>query len=91
MEDEAEKMKEEDQRTQKLIQLKNKSESLIFATEDLISEQKEKLPKDTVKEIEVMSAKLQELMENSQDPDEIQEAYEELDKAGQKISEILYG
>jgi molecular chaperone DnaK (HSP70) len=58
MEEEAEKMKEEDKKTQKFIKLKNKSESLIFATEDLIADHREKLPKEVVEDIEAMSTKL---------------------------------
>ena len=58
MEAEAEKMKEEDKKLQKMIKLKNKSESLIFATEDLIAEHKERLPKEVVTDIEAMSTKL---------------------------------
>lgn len=40
MEAEAEKMKAEDKKKKKVVVLRNKSESLIFATDDLIAENK---------------------------------------------------
>ena len=46
--------------------------------------------KDDVKSIEKKLEKFKELLQNTKEPEEIQEAFEKLDKAGQKVVEELY-
>lgn len=90
MEAEAEKMKDKDKVVKDLIDWKNKSDNLIFSTEQYLEEFKNKLDKDLVKKITKKVGELQKIAKESEDPKEIKKVYEELDKLSSKIGEKMY-
>ena len=87
---EAEEMKEKDTVIKEIIAWKNKSDSLIFATEKHMDEFKDKLEKDLTKNLKSKIDHLRKTLKKSEDPKEIQEAFESLDKLSTKIGEAVY-
>ena len=86
---EAESNREADSKRREVVDTRNGLDSMIFATEKLISENGEKIKEDQKKElqqaIEVAKGKLQ-----SEDLDELKAATEKLQGASHKIATELY-
>ena len=56
---------------EKLIVLRNRSEAMIFQTQDMLEEHKDKIPKDLNKKIVKAIKNLEKLMKDSEDPKEL--------------------
>ncbi|MCX6784866.1 MAG: Hsp70 family protein, partial [Candidatus Komeilibacteria bacterium] len=94
--DEVEKMKQEaevhaqdDLKKKELIELKNNSETVIYQTEKLMTENKDKIPAEVVTEV---TAKMDELkkVKDSEDLEAIKKAFEDFNQTVQKIGSAMY-
>lgn len=95
-EDEIEKMKteaeehaEEDKKKEELIDTRNRADTLIYSVESTLEEHGGEISEQEKNEIEERMKALRESMKRD-DPAEIKQRMEELQKASHKISEELY-
>ena len=79
----------EDAEKRRAIESRNKLDGLIYSTEKLISENKEKIPEDEVAAIESVVAESKQALESGS-PDEMDAAYEKLTQASHKVASVLY-
>ncbi len=89
MKKEAEAHAEEDKKKRELIDAKNQADSVVYQTDKLMSENKNKLPEDLAKEVE---EKLQALkdVKDGEDAEAIKKALEELNASAMKMGEHMY-
>ncbi|MFN0120848.1 MAG: molecular chaperone DnaK [Blastocatellia bacterium] len=85
----AESHADEDVKRRESIESKNKLDSLIYSTEKLISESREKIPVGVISEVEAAIAAGRKAVE-SNDTTEINAQLEALTRASHKIAESLY-
>lgn len=91
MRKEAEQFAEEDKRKHKLVETRNKADSLIFQTEKTLKENGEKLSDETKKPINEKIANLKKVLENKDaTAEEMDKSAEALSQEIQKIGEQLY-
>ena len=89
MQQEAELNAEDDKKKKELIDLKNQSEQLIYATEKTLKENADKIPDEDKEAINVGLEKLKNV-KDSDNPEEIKKATEELTTASHKVAQMLY-
>ena len=89
MVEEAKKHEAEDRRRRQLIELKNQADSLAYATEKTLNENRDKIP---VGEISKVEAAIKEVRDAIQTDDEnrIRTAMDNLTKASHTLAEIMY-
>ena len=91
MVDEAEQYAEEDKQKKESIGEKNKLDNLVYRVEKLISENKDKLPKDLVKKAEDAVSSSKDCLKNSSvGVEDYQSSYEELDKMYKDLGSAVY-
>jgi len=86
---EAETHAEEDQRMHKLVEAKNKADSLVYAMEKTLKELGDKVSEDEKKSAEDAMAKVRQAMEG-EDAEAIETAVEELTAVSHQFAERLY-
>ena len=86
----AEAHAEEDKKQKDEVETRNQTDSLVYATEQTISELGDKVPADTKSEVEAAIAKAKEAL-NGTDIDAIRTAGEELRTASYKLADVAYG
>ncbi len=86
----AEAHAEEDKRQKDEVETRNQTDSLVYATEQTMSELGDKVPADTKSEVEAAIAKAKEAL-NGTDVEAIRTAGEELRTASYKLAEVAYG
>ncbi len=86
----AEAHAEEDKTKAEEIEARNRADSLIYQTEKLVSEQKDKLSEEDIKSTESAIADCKKAVEDG-DADRINSAVEALTQASHKIAESMYG
>jgi molecular chaperone DnaK len=86
---EAKVHEEEDKKHHQEIEARNRGEQLVYQTEKMLKEYKDKLPADVVSSIE---SRIQDLKNAiaSANTDDIQKATDDLIQASQKMGEVLY-
>ena len=89
MVEDAEKNKEEDEKKKNKILTINEAESLIYATEKMIEENKEKAPKDIVEKIQKEIGELKEALKTD-DVEKIQEKLTEVQTVSQELGVKMY-
>ncbi len=89
MVDEAEQNKAEDEKKKKEIELRNRAEQVVYATEKTLDENREKIPAAEVSKVEEAVANLKSAIE-SNDSSKIEAEMENLTKASHKLAEIMY-
>ena len=87
---EAESHAEDDKQKTEDIEARNKADSLVYQTEKMISENKEKLPEAEVQAVEAAIADCKKALEEG-DTARINSAAEALTAASHKIAESMYG
>jgi molecular chaperone DnaK len=87
---EAEAHATEDAEKKEKILKKNELDNIIFSTEKSLSEYKEKLTEDEVKQIEVAIKEAKEKLEKDLSATDYDEATKELATKAQKLGEIIY-
>ncbi len=91
MKKEAEKYAEEDKKKKELIELKNKSESLIIQSEKALKDAGEKVKDEVKNPVQEKINTLKKILENKEaTSEEISKGYEELSQEIQKIGAELY-
>lgn len=86
---EAIKHQEEDRKKKEELETRNKADQLVYTTEKLISEHKDKLPANELKRVEDAIANCKEAL-NKADISILNKAIDELTKASYAISEYMY-
>jgi len=86
---EAEKFKEEDQRKKDKIVTMNHAESLIYSTEKMLNEYKDKVDKETISKIQKEIDELKEVLKTN-NTDEIKKKLEEVQKVSQELGVKIY-
>lgn len=86
---EAEQFASQDQKIKEKIEIKNEADSMIYNTEKLIQEQKEKVPEELVEKIEKGIEDLREALK-SDDITEIKSKKDQLEKSLHEFSTIIY-
>ncbi len=89
MQEEAELHSEEDSKKRELVDLQNQSEQLIYTTEKTLSENGDKID-DSEKATITSAVEKLKSAKDSNNPDEIKSAIEELTQASQKMAEEMY-
>ncbi|MCP4675395.1 MAG: molecular chaperone DnaK [Deltaproteobacteria bacterium] len=89
MVEEAEENKAEDEKKKKEIELRNKAEQIVYATEKTLDENREKLPADEVSKVEEAITGLKSAIEGT-DSEKIEAAMADLEKASHKLAELMY-
>jgi molecular chaperone DnaK len=79
----------EDKKRREEVETRNRAENLAYQMEKLVKENKEKLPAESVKEIEEGIAEVHKVREKGT-PEEVKAAMEKLEKASHKAAEHLY-
>lgn len=86
---ESKKFKESDEKKKNKIEVKNEAESLIYSTEKMLNEYKDKIDKETSKKIEKELKELKELTEK-EDIEKIKNKLEEVQKISQEVGMKMY-
>jgi len=85
----AESHSEEDKKRREAIEAKNRLDSLIYQTEKVIADNREKIPVGTISEVEAAIADAKKAVE-SNDAAQINAQFEKLTRASHRIAESLY-
>ncbi|MDY6777538.1 MAG: molecular chaperone DnaK [Candidatus Nanohaloarchaea archaeon] len=91
MKEEAEKHAEEDQKKRERIEAKNEADQIISQAEDQLDEHGDKVDASVVESIEEKIDALREVKDDTDDPEEIRAAIEELQDELQEIGREIYG
>jgi len=86
---ESERYKEEDKKRKESIEVKNNAESLVYSTEKMLNEYKDKIDKETQEKVEKEISELKELLKND-DIEKIKSKLEEIQKISQEIGTKMY-
>jgi len=86
---EAERYAEEDRRRKEEIEARNQLDSMIYNTEKMLNENREKIPIAEIKPIEDAIASAKQAL-NSGDAGRIREALDQLTKASHRLAEAMY-
>ena len=89
MQEEAELHSEEDGKKRELVDLQNQAEQLIYTTEKTLSEHSDKIDDSEKTTITAAVEKLKSV-KDSDNPEEIKSAIEELTQVSQKLAEAMY-
>jgi len=89
MKREAESHVEEDKKKKELVEMRNLAEAAVYATEKALKDHGDKVDEDTKKNIEEKKKALNDVL-GKDDVDIIKNAMEDLNKAAQKLGEIVY-
>jgi len=89
MQGEADSHAEEDQQKLKLIEAKNKADTLVYSTEKAMKEHKDKLDESKIDEVKEAIEKVKKVMEGD-DADEIDKECEELMEVSQQLFAAMY-
>ena len=85
----AERHSEEDKKRRADIETRNQADSLVYNTEKMLNENREKIPVSDIKPIEDALAGAKEALK-SEDMDRIRRAMETLTKASHRLAEVMY-
>jgi len=87
---EAEQNRDADEARRKEIEVRNRAEQLVFATERLLAENRDKLPAELVAEVEEASKALAAAIETG-DASRIEAEMKNLERRSHKLAEQMYG
>jgi molecular chaperone DnaK len=85
----ADRHSEEDKKRRSDIETRNQADSLVYNTEKMLNENREKIPVSDIKPIEDALAEAKEALK-SEDMDKIRRATETLTKASHRLAEVMY-
>ncbi len=90
MKREAEANAEADKQRREIVDLKNRSENLVFQTRKSLEEHGAKVAGDLRAKIESAMSTLESRLKAGDDKDSIQAAYNDLEKAGMELGKVMY-
>jgi len=85
----ADRHAEEDKRRRADIEARNQADNLVYNTEKMLNENREKIPVGDIKPIEDALAQAKEALK-SEDMDRIKQAVDTLTKASHRLAEVMY-
>jgi molecular chaperone DnaK len=85
----AESHAEEDKQRREAVDMRNQADSLVYQTEKLLNENREKIPASDVSAIEEAIKQTKEAIE-SNDPGQMKTAIDNLTQASHKMAEVMY-
>ena len=85
----AEEHGEEDQRKKEEIEARNKADNLVYSTEKMLNENREKIGETEAKSVEEAIAEVKKAMEEG-GADRINESVEKLTQASHRLAEVMY-
>jgi molecular chaperone DnaK len=89
MVEDAEAHSEEDKKRREVIDAKNQADQMVYNLEKLMRENKDKIPEDEAKNVQVEIENTKKAIE-SDDAEQIKKAMEALSQASHKLSEMMY-
>jgi molecular chaperone DnaK len=89
MVNDAESHAEEDKQKREAVDVRNQADSLVYQTEKLLNENREKIPANDVSTIEEALKQTKEAIE-SNDTAQMRTAIDNLTQASHKIAEVMY-
>lgn len=89
MVNEAEQHAEEDKKRRQEIEIRNQADSLVYNTEKILNENRDKIPEADAKTIENAIQATKDAI-NTGDVDTIKKRMEELNKASHRLAEVMY-
>jgi len=87
---EAKAHESEDRKRREEVEIRNTADNLVYQTEKLVAENRDKLPKEVVEPVEAKLSELKGVLERKGTTEEIKKAMDELTQASHKIAEKLY-
>jgi molecular chaperone DnaK len=81
---------DEDQKNRDKIEAKNKLDSLVYNTEKILKENREKISDPDAASLDAALSKAKKVLEDSSEATELNAAAEELTKASHRLAEIMY-
>jgi molecular chaperone DnaK len=81
---------DEDQKNREKIEAKNKLDSLVYNTEKIMKENREKISDPDAASLDAALSKAKKVLEDSSEASELNAAAEELTKASHHLAEIMY-
>jgi molecular chaperone DnaK len=81
---------DEDQKNREKIEARNKLDSLIYNTEKILKENREKIPDSDATSLDSALSNAKKALESSSEAAELNAAFEELTKASHRLAEIMY-
>jgi molecular chaperone DnaK len=81
---------DEDQKNREKIEAKNKLDSLIYNTEKILKENRERIPDSDASSLDDALSKAKKTLESSPEAAELNAAAEELTRASHRLAEIMY-
>ena len=89
MVNEAQTHASDDEEKRKQIETRNKLDGLVYSTEKLITENRDKLPESETKVVDEVLAEAKKVLEEGVE-DRMEEIYERLTQASHQIAAVLY-
>ncbi len=89
MVNDAESHSEDDKKKREAVEVRNQADSMIYQTEKLLNEHREKIPAGDISTIEDAVKQTKEAIE-SNDVDQMRTAIDNLTKASHKMAEVMY-
>ncbi len=86
---EAEKNADDDEQKREMIDLRNQADNLIYTTQKVLDENREKVPAEEVGKIETGISELKKGLE-SDDKEQIEQKMKDLTQASHQLAEIMY-
>lgn len=86
----AEKHADEDKKRREAAERRNAAEASAYSVDKLLKENAEKLPEEVKNEVQADVDALKQALENTDNEDEVNAAYEKLQASQVKIGEALY-
>jgi molecular chaperone DnaK len=80
----------EDQENREQIESKNKLDSLVYSTEKILKENRDKISETEATALDAAIAKAKSALDGSTDTGELNSAIEELTQASHKLAEVMY-
>jgi molecular chaperone DnaK len=81
---------EEDRRDREKIEARNKLDSLVYNTEKILKENRDKVSDSDASSLESALSKAKTALEQSKDTAELNSAFEDLTKASHRLAEVMY-
>jgi len=80
----------EDKRNRDRIEAKNRLDGLVYTTEKILRENRDKISSGEASSLESAIAKAKSVLEKSSETDELNAAFDELTRASHKLAEVMY-
>jgi len=90
MTNDAEAHASEDQQNREAIEARNKLDGMIYSTEKILKENRDKISEGDASALDAALAKAKSTLEQSKETSELNAAFDELTKASHKLAEVMY-